>query len=633
MIPAVEILQTYWGFSKFRSPQDEIIHEVQKQRDIIALLPTGSGKSVCFQVPTLMHEKGVCLVLSPLVALMKDQVENLHKKGIKAVALTGAISKDELIRIFDNLQFGGIRFLYISPERLQSAFIQEKLKQIPIKLIAIDEAHCISEWGHDFRPSYLSLSILREIFPETNTIALTATATNRVVEDISKYLELDNPKIYKKPLTRDNLRLQVMESADKLGSLFRLVQTTEEAIIVYAGSRKNCQRTSEFLNRKGLKSVFYHAGLNKEAKDQAFKSWFVGETPIMIATNAFGMGIDKSNVRLVVHISVPNSIENYVQEAGRAGRDGIMSRAVIIEEPADISSAETFYTKSIPNVDFIKELYSHLNQYFQIPYGVTPEKKFNFHLASFCQHYKLSIVRTFNSLQLLEREEIIKLSREANKFTRVRITATNEQLFSYYQRNSKKEKILKILLRSYDGIFDNAAVINLFSIAKKLSISIKSLDKELNDIHIDGVINYTNTKNASTLQFLKPREDSYTINRIAKDIKQQRKVKKAKYASIVAYIANSQECRNRQLNDYFGEKVPSDCGICDVCEAKNKAIVDKSDIKEQILRVLKHKEECSSAVLVHEVEGVDKTVVNEIRKLLDSEQIIVTSQNKYKLNA
>jgi len=631
---AVDILQTYWGFSSFRSPQGEIIQEVQQQNDVIALLPTGSGKSVCFQVPTLMNDTGVCIVVSPLVALMKDQVETLQQKGIKAVALTGNIPKDELVRIFDNLKFGGIRFLYISPERIQSEFIKEKLKELPVKLIAIDEAHCISEWGHDFRPSYLNLSILRELFPTVNCIALTATATNRVVEDILKYLDLVNPKIFKKSLTRDNLHLHIIESADKLGSLLTLIRSTDEPIIVYAGSRKNCQRTSEFLNRNGLKSVFYHAGLTKVAKDKAFKSWFIEETPVMVATNAFGMGIDKPNVRLVVHISIPNSLENYVQESGRAGRDGIMSRAVIIEEPADLSNTEAFYTKSIPNLAFIKKIYAYLNQYYHITYGDIPIKKFNFQLPAFCQQYNLPIVRTYNSLQLLEREEIITLSNRFDEFTKIKITASNEQLFAYYIRSPKKEKILKLLLRTYDGIFENAVVVNQFNIAKKLNTTISKLEKQLNDINIDGIINYSNSKKASTIQFLKPREDAYTINRISKDINQQEKVKSEKYTSMIRYIANSTLCRNRQLSAYFGQVNTVDCGICDVCESQNNTtLIDANVITDKILQLLQPDQELSSVAIVEGVSATDKLVLNLLRKLLDGKQIILTSQNKYKLNA
>ena len=580
-----------------------------------------------------MTEKGVCLVVSPLIALMKDQVENLTKKGIKAVAIAGLQSKDDIVRIFDNLQFGGIRFLYLSPERLQSEFIQEKLKQIPLKLIAIDEAHCISEWGHDFRPSYLKLNLLRELFPEINIIALTATATNRVRKDIATYLELKEPQIFQKSLTRDNLHLKILESADKLGSLYRIIEPINEPVIVYAGTRKNCKRTSEILNQKGLKSVYYHAGLSKSEKDTSFTNWFTEKTPVMVATNAFGMGIDKANVRLVVHTSVPNSIENYVQEAGRAGRDGKMSYAVIIEEPADLKESETYYTNSIANVSFVKKLYQHLNQYFHIAYGDLVEKEFEFQLASFCQQYNMSIVKTFNGLQLLEREEIIKLNSHNNPFSKLVFTANSEQLFAYYIRNSLKEKILKLILRTYDGVFDTMQIINPYILSKKLNLSLSQLEKQLIEIHNDGLINYKSVKNRATLRFLKPREDDYTINRIARDIKQQQQVKKDKYTSMIAYISNSEICRNQQLSNYFGEKNTKDCGICDVCEnKKNTNNFNEKEICNAILKSFTNKKMQSSNEIVHRLGLNDKPVLKAIRILLDSEAIIVTSQNKYKLN-
>ncbi len=580
-----------------------------------------------------MTEKGVCLVVSPLIALMKDQVENLTKKGIKAVAIAGFQTKDDIIRIFDNLQFGGIRFLYLSPERLQSEFIQEKLKQIPLKLIAIDEAHCISEWGHDFRPSYLKLTVLRELFLEINIIALTATATKRVRKDIATYLELEEPEIFQKSLTRDNLHLKVLESADKVGSLYRIIKPINEPIIIYAGTRKNCKRTSEILNQKGLKSTYYHAGLSKSEKDTSFTNWFTEKTPIMVATNAFGMGIDKANVRLVVHISVPNSIENYVQEAGRAGRDGKMAYAVIIEEPADLKESESYYTNSLANVSFIKKLYQHLNQYFHIAYGDLTQKEFEFQLASFCQQYNLSIIKTYNGLQLLEREEIIKLSSHNNPFSKLVFTANSEQLFAYYIRNSLKEKTLKLILRTYDGIFDSMQIINPLKLSKKLNLSLSQLEKQLLEIHNDGIITYQSIKNRTTLRFLKPREDDYTINRIAKDIKQQQQVKKDKYASMIVYIGNSKICRNQQLSSYFGEKNTKDCGICDVCEnKKNKTNFDEKDICTAILKSITSKKTQSSIDIVQNLNLDDKQVLKAIRILLDSEAIILTSQNKYKLN-
>jgi len=632
MMSAVEILQRYWGYDTFRSPQDEIINDVLKKHDVVALLPTGSGKSLCFQIPTLMSASGVCIVVSPLIALMKDQVASLERIGIKAVALTGTIPQNDLIRIFDNLQFGGVRFLYISPERLQSSFIQEKIKQLPVSLIAIDEAHCISEWGHDFRPSYLNLHLLRELHPHTNLIALTATATKRVVNDISKYLQLQDERVYQKSLIRTNLHLQVFESEDKLGSLLQLIQPIKEPIIVYAGTRKNCEYTSYFLKNKGIKAVFYHAGLSKEAKDIAFDDWYKEKAQVMVSTNAFGMGIDKANVRMVVHTSLPYSIENYVQEAGRAGRDNKKAFSVIIEEITDIKEKYKYYTNSLPTVDFIKKLYQHLNQYFRITYGATPKQTLPFQLTEFCQQYKLPIVKVYNGLEFLVREGIINMTAVSKSTSKLVFTAKNEQLFSYYQRNPKKETILKTILRTYEGIIDTLHVISLQSLSTKLVMSVSELEKQFFEIDRDGIISYHAGNNDAQIQFLKPREDDYTINTIIPNLKQQQKIKEAKYNSILAYLINKETCRNRVIRNYFGEKIGSDCGICDICEGKNRRkSTDNKSIRNTILTSLKTAP-LSSKEMVNKLGENNEEVINAIRFLLDTNAIVLTSHNKYKLN-
>jgi ATP-dependent DNA helicase RecQ len=629
MHKATDILKKYWGYDTFRDPQESIIKDVIHNKDVIALLPTGSGKSVCFQVPTLMHKEGVCIVISPLIALMKDQVANLQKRGIKSVAITGFVSQDEIIKIFDNIQFGGIRFLYLSPERVQSSFIQEKLKQLSVVLIAIDEAHCISEWGHDFRPLYLQLSKIRELHPNVNIIALTATATEPVLKDIANYLELKETQLYKKSIIRENLQLQVIDSADKFQTLYHLVKESKESIIIYAGSRNKCKRTSEYLNNKGLKSVYYHAGLSKEVKEKATNTWFNQESLIMVATNAFGMGIDKENVRMVLHTGVPFSIENYTQEAGRAGRDGKLSKAIIIEDFSNIGFIKTSFNKSNPDVAYIKSIYNDLNQYFKIAYGDLPTSIFSFNLSDFCNCYDKPILKTYNALDVLSREKIIDFLTKTNTKSELVFTIKSAEIFSYYSRNPKKEKILKLILRTYDGVFNNKTTINLYKLAKKLNLTITELKKEIKELHNDGIVYYQTETQGASIRFLVPREDNYTINQIARSIKRQAKVKIDKYNSMIDYILNQKTCRNKILSSYFDEKIEENCGICDICMEKIKEKDSThSNLQETILNLLKSRD-LSSKEMIGRL-GIDKkTILKILRLMLDTQTIVLTSQNKY----
>lgn len=633
MIAANEILKKYWGFDTFHIPQQEIIEKVNEKKDVIGLLPTGFGKSICFQIPTLQNEKGICLVISPLIALMKDQVDQLEKRNIKAVSLNGLISINEQVRILDNVQFGNVKFLYVAPERLQSDFFQEKLRQLPITLIAVDEAHCISEWGHDFRPSYLKISILREIFPKVNMIALTATATKKVVDDIGKYLNLNNPIIFKKSSIRNNLKLKVIESPDKLGNLLRILKKKNQSIIIYAGTRKNVENTTAFLNNNGYKSVYYHAGLDKNTKDKSFEAWYTEKSPIMVATNAFGMGIDKPNVRKVIHLQLPNSIENYIQEAGRAGRDQLESEAYIIEDIADIKVAESMYFNTLPTDTFLKEVYQHLNQYFKIAYGELYNEDLHFNLGEFAHQYNLSVVKTFYAMEILEREGVLVMNQQREDVNEVFFTADETQLFEYYIKNPVKEKIVKILLRTYDGIFDNATIIYPIQIAQTLGMTTTVVEQHLDELHKDGMIEYHKFKHSNTLRFLVPREDKYTINPILVNVKKYVEQKKEKYTAMIQYISNNELCRNKQIAIYFNETINEDCGICDICEKKNSKKIDPKIIEKKILDLLKNSHPLSTSKIVDAFNFSDGIILEVIRKMIDDEMIFIDAQNKITLNA
>ena len=390
MVKPLEVLRKYWHHDSFIEPQDKIISSVLAQNDTVVILPTGGGKSICYQVPALLND-GVCLVISPLIALMTDQINNLKNKGIKALSVTSALKQDEIINAFDNLQFGNYKFLYLSPEKLQSPLIQQKIKQLQINLIAIDEAHCISEWGHDFRPAYLKIPIVKELAQDAPIIALTATATTKVLEDIIHNLEIDGATIIKQSLARNNLSLRIVHSEDIYYQIINILQKSTKPSILYANSRKKVRTVSNYLNKHNFKSTFYHGGLSTEEKSTAFNSWMEEKTPVMVATNAFGMGIDKKNVAGIIHLDLPFSLENYMQESGRAGRDGELAFSYLFSNENAISELEKRFLKGLVSVEYARKIYNSLNSYLNISYGELTDESFDFNLNDFCLHYKIHI--------------------------------------------------------------------------------------------------------------------------------------------------------------------------------------------------------------------------------------------------
>ena len=459
MAAPLEILKTYWGYDQFISPQEEIITSVLNGENTIVLLPTSGGKSICYQVPAMILE-GVCIVVSPLIALIHDQVNYLKEKNIKAIALTSQLSQDEIIIAFDNLQFGGFKFLYLSPEKLQSDFIQEKIKQLNVSLIAIDEAHCISEWGHDFRPSYLKLSLLKELKPEATFIALTATATQRVLEDIQINLGLKEAKIIKKSFKRENLFYHVRLTEDIYGKLLQILSKIDASIIIYTNNRKQTKEVCNFLIRNNFKSSFYHGGLSNTEKNEAYTNWMSDKTPIMVATNAFGMGINKLNVRAVIHINIPNSLENYIQEAGRAGRDGKTSYAIILANKTTLYEVSEKFEANTATTKTVKGVYHHLNQYYAISFGEMPAQSFSFSLQEFCATYNLNLLLTYNAIKVLERENIVLLDENYNKKSTLKFLVNNHQIFDYLSKHPATNDLIKLILRSYGGIFEHYTIIN-----------------------------------------------------------------------------------------------------------------------------------------------------------------------------
>jgi len=630
MSTPLEILKTYWKYSEFRNPQEEIIQAVLNKKNTIVLLPTGGGKSLCFQIPTLLSE-GVCIVISPLIALIQDQVNSLKEKNIKAIALTSQLQQEEIITAFDNLQFGDFKFLYISPEKLQSAFIQEKIKQLNVSIVAIDEAHCISEWGHDFRPSYQQLKVLKELQPQATFIALTATATEKVLTDIQLNLELKDPITFKKSFKRSNLNYSVITTENIYGKLLQIAKKIKASIIIYTNNRKETKEVSNFLLKNNFKSSYYHGGLSTSEKNDSFNNWMSNKTQIMVATNAFGMGIDKPDVRAVIHINIPNSLENYIQEAGRAGRDGEISYSLILTNKTNLFNASNNYVSNVPSTKYVKKIYHHLNQYFSVSLGELPMQLFDFSLQEFCYTYKLKLLKTYNAIKVLVRENILSLDENYSKKTTLKFLVSNNQIFDYINNNPPESSLINLILRSYGGIFDHYTIINEYALSKKLNCSKKEIVHQLNALHSNGIVNYSHENTTSKLSFLVNRDDDYTINSISKNIEQQNNLKLEKLTAVISYIQNTKTCRNIQLLSYFNETNTEVCGTCDVCKSTIQVTNSLEMVSNHIIEFLKNKP-MSSEEIADALNFSKDEILNSLKILLEKNKITITSQNKFKSN-
>jgi ATP-dependent DNA helicase RecQ len=628
MISAKEILKKHWNFSSFRGPQEDIIKAVLQQKDVITLLPTGGGKSICFQVPGIVKE-GVCLVISPLIALMQDQVENLKKRNIKATTIKSGSSQDEIITLFDNIKFGNIKFLYISPERLQSIFMQQKIKELNISFVAIDEAHCISEWGHDFRPSYRNIKILKQIKPDVNFIALTATANKKVLEDISSNLELKNPVIFRNSFARENLAYQVFNVEDKLLRLTQIFTKTKSPAIVYVNSRKKTEDLTKFLNARNFKSSFYHGGLSVKEKQLSFDNWMTERTPIMISTNAFGMGIDKSNVGIVVHFDVPFSIENYIQESGRAGRNEKKSFAVLLKNENDIAIHREHIKKGLPSILEIKEVHKKLYQYFRISNGEITENSYSFNLLEFSEIYKFTSKKVDAVLKILSNNGVLELTNTYNQKSTVIFTSSSKNIISHTINNIYTKNLIDTLLRTYTGLFKQEVKIDEFLLAKKSNTTSKQVIANLERLEQEEILTYNSVKTDSEIRFLLPREDDKTINKFSKEISRFIKQKEKKSEDFLAYILNNKVCRSIQILDYFDEISTKKCGICDVCLSKKR--IKKKDISSEILSILEQKNELTSQEINQYLKANEKDILIHLRQLLSDNKIRINHQNKYHL--
>lgn len=626
MSESLQILQKYWNHDTFRESQEEIINAVLEGKDTFALLPTGGGKSVCYQIPAMQRE-GICLVISPLIALIKDQVQSLQKKNIKAVALIGGISQNEIIQLLDNCQFGNYKFLYLSPERLQQDWVIQRIKQLPINLIAIDESHCVSQWGHDFRPAYLKIKNLKEHFSKVPFLALTGSANDRVSKDIIENLALENPITFKQSFYRENLAYHVVKTEDKLYKIQQILTKNKSSTIIYVRNRKSCLEIAKQLRTLGFTATHFHGGLSLKEKETNMNLWMENKVQVMVATNAFGMGIDKPDVKSVIHIQLPDNLENYYQEVGRAGRNGKKAFGILLINSGDVKMAKNQFLSALPDKDFLKEVYIKLNNYFQIAYGEGFNQQFSFNLNNFCSQYNFPIVKTHNALQFLDRQAIISLENEFSEKLSLQFIIPSKEVIRHMSLHPHSEEIITTILRTYSGIFEIETTINSALIAKKTNISEENVLKVIDELQKTNCITLSIQKNDSSITFNEVREDALTINKVSKFLEKQNELKVNQLKSVISYI-NTETCKNKLLLHYFDEKKTKECGICSFCISKESNV--NKDTIESIITLL-NKMPLTSREIETQLTVTAEDTIFAIQVLLENNKISINKYNQYYL--
>ncbi|MBS1488404.1 MAG: RecQ family ATP-dependent DNA helicase [Bacteroidetes bacterium] len=587
----LEILKKYWHYPAFRSPQQEVIDAFLSGKDVVAILPTGAGKSVCFQVASLMKE-GVCIVVTPLIALMQDQVQQLKQKDIPALAIFSGMSRSEIDIALDNCVYGKQKFLYVSPERLQTEIFRERFKRMNVNLVAIDEAHCISQWGYDFRPPYLQIASLRELKSDVPFMALTASATKLVREDIVEKLQLRNHSLFQKSFLRENFSLVVRKTEAKEKKLLEILQKVPGSAIVYTRSRKLAQSLSAFLTKNKISAQFYHAGLAADDRLLRQQEWLANTVRVMVATNAFGMGINKADVRTVIHFDLPEDIESYYQEAGRAGRDGKRSYATLLFHEADVHNLSTKTELKEPTLEYLKKVYQALANFFQLAEGSGQGEAFDFDLDQFSKKYTLRQAAVFSALKKMEEFGLLILSEGFHRPSRVHFSIDKNKIYAFQVANALYDPLIKMMLRLYGAeLFSEFVEITESKVAKAMKLSMAEVKSELQQLHRLQILSYQPSSDAPYITLLLPRQDANNLPIDHKAWAYRRKLHTDKMQAVINYAEQSHQCRMQFIQQYFGEETFAVCGLCDVCIDKKKK--DNSflmnDYVEQIVQALQHK--------------------------------------------
>jgi ATP-dependent DNA helicase RecQ len=623
-----QILQKYWGYREFRPFQDDIIKAVVAGHDTIALMPTGGGKSVTYQVPGIAME-GLCLVITPLIALMKDQVENLNQRGIKALAVHSGMSADEIDVTLDNAIYGGFKFLYIAPERINTKIFRVRLEHMKINLVAVDEAHCISQWGYDFRPSYLQIVDLRDFLPGVPFLALTATATPEVIEDIKDKLKFRESNLFRASFVRENLTYTVRKVEDKQRYILKIAEQIRGSGIIYVRSRKKTRELALFLHKNRISCDYYHAGLEHSERNRKQNDWMNNKFRIIVATNAFGMGIDKADVRFVLHADLPDSTEAYFQEAGRAGRDNHPAHGILLFNETDKVTAGKRLSSNFPEIDTIKQVYRAIGNYFQVPVGAAKNQVFDFNIADFAEHYKLSIVTIYNSLKFLQAEGYVELTEEIHHPSKLKFLIDREYLYKFQVANAEFDAFIKLVLRTYTGLFTEFVTIYEETLASKANVPVDTIRQYLKRLTATGIVRYLPQKKTPVIIFTEERLDVNNLHISKRNYKDRKERFEKRMQSVLDYADQDNRCRSQYLVAYFGETDTRPCGHCDVCmKEKNLGLSSyELDLAVEEIRDIISNESLSLEKLVENISLDEDKAIRVVQWLLDNNRLFLKPDN------